>query len=312
MIHLCFTAPRKDVTAFQAFRSQVEAFLTNRSNSPQAAFQDTLMVTLTQHHPRARPLTMETFGEIDLDQAFAFFRDRFADASDFTFIFVGAFQPEELRPLAETYLGSLPDLDREDLDMDPPTGVVEREVRKGMEPQSMTRIIITGPFEYTPQNRVGMRILTHVLDTRLREVVREEMSGTYGVNVGSNYERDPEPAYSIQIGFGSDPERVGELVEAIFNEIRSLRDNGPPPEDVQAAKEQERRSRETNLQENAWWAGQLRFAYQQGSDPRLLLDSSFLENVTPESVHEHALLWLNLENYVKVTLYPESVGDPSR
>ena len=312
MIHLYFTAPRKDETAFQAFRSQVEAFLTNRSNSPQAAFQDTLLVTLTQHHPRARPTTMDTFQEMDLDEAFAFYRERFADASDFTFVLVGAFQPHEIRPLVETYLGSLPDLDREeswrDLDMDPPTGVVEREVRKGVEPQSMTQIVFTGPFEYTPENRVGMRVLRHVLDTRLREVVREAMSGTYGVNVGSNYERDPEPSYSIQIGFGSDPGRVDELVAAIFAEIRNLKENGPHAEDVQAAREQERRTKETNLQENAWWAAQLRFAYQQGSDPRLLLDSSFLEGVTPETVRRDANLWLNLENYVRVTLYPETEG----
>lgn len=310
MIHLFFTAPRRDPTAFQAFRSQVGAVLANRSNSPQAAFQDTILVTLNQHHPRARPVTMEAFEEIDLDEAFAFYRDRFADASDFTFVVVGAFQPHEIRPLVETYLGSLPDLDREeswvDLDMDPPVGIVEREVRQGVEPQSATQLIFTGPFEYTPQNRLDMRILSHILDTRLREVVREELSGTYGVNVNSNYERDPEARYSIQIGFGSDPQRVDELVEAIFAELRRLKEDGPAPEDVQAAKEQERRTKETNLQENAWWAAQLRFAYQQGSDPHLLVDESFLENVTPESIHQDARLWLNLENYVRVTLYPQA------
>lgn len=310
MIHLYFTAPRKDETAFRALQGQMEAFLTNRSNSPQAAFQDTLLVTLAQHHPRARPMSMETFREIDLDEAYAFYQDRFADASDFTFVMVGAFEPQEIRPLVETYLGSLPDQDREeswaDLDMDPPTGVLEREIRKGLEPQSTTRIVFTGPFEYTPQNRLGMRILTQVLDTRLREVVREEMSGTYGVSVASNYERDPEPTYSVQVGFGSDPERVDELVAAIFGEIRNIRENGPSPENVQAAREQERRTRETNLQENGWWVAQLRFVYQQGSDPRLLLDDSFLDNVSPETVRRDANLWLDLENYVKVTLYPET------
>jgi len=310
MIHLYFTAPRKDPTAFQALRGQMEAFLSNRSNSPQAAFQDTLLVTLTQHHPRARPPSMATFDEIDLDDAFSFYQDRFADAGDFTFVLVGAFEPEEIRPLVETYLGSLPDLDREeswvDLNMDPPTGVIEKAVHRGVEPQSSTQIVFTGPFDYTPQNRVGMRILTHVLDTRLREVIREEMSGTYGVNVGSNYERDPEPSYSVQVGFGSDPERADELAEAIFGEIRNLQENGPSAEDVEAAKEQERRAKETNLQENGWWVAQLRFAYQHESDPRLLTDDSFLENVTPESVQKNANLWLNLDNYVKVTLFPES------
>jgi zinc protease len=209
----------------------------------------------------------------------------------------------------ETYLGSLPDLDREeswvDLGIDPPTGVIQKEVRKGVEPQSQTRIIFTGPFDYTPENRVGIRILASVLDTRLREVVREEMSGTYGVNVGRSYRLFPEPGYSIQISFGSDPERVDELVNAIFSEIENLQENGPAAEAVQAAKEQERRTKETNLEQNGWWATQLRFAFEQGSDPRLLVDDSFLDGVTPETVHAGARLWLRLDNYVQVSLFPE-------
>ncbi len=314
LVHLYFTAPRKDGTAFQALQGQMQAFLANRSNSPAAALQDTLLVTMAQYHPRARPLSMEAFREIDLDESFAFYRDRFADASDFTFILVGAFQPDEMRPLVETYLGSLPDLDREeswvDLDMDPPTGVIEKEVHKGVEPQSQTRIIFTGPFEYTRENRLGMRILRAVLDTRLREVVREEMSGTYGVSVGSSYDLFPEPDYSISISFGSDPERVQELVDAIFGELRNLRANGPSAEDVEAAKEQERRRKETSLEENAWWVSQLAFAYEQESDPRFLVDDSLLDGVTAETVQRDAAQWLNLENYVKVTLLPEGEGGP--
>jgi zinc protease len=312
LIYLYFTAPRKDETAFQALQGQMDAFLANRGNSPAAAFQDTVLVTMAQGHPRARPLSLEAFRDIDLDEAFAFYQDRFADASDFTFVFVGAFEPAEIRPLVETYLGGLPDLDREetwvDLDMDPPTGVIEKEVHKGVEPQSQTQIIFTGPFDYTFDNRLGIRVLTSILDTRLREVVREELSGTYGVNVGRTYDPAPEPNYSIRISFGSDPERVEELVEAIFTAIRSLQENGPSPEDVATALEQERRTKETNVQENAWWASQLRFAYEQGTDPHMLVDDSRMAGVTPETVQRDARLWIRLDNYVKVSLFPETGG----
>ncbi len=309
LIHLYFTTPRKDPTAFQAMKGQLGAVLANRSNSPMAAFGDTVQVTLAQGHPRARPLSVETLNEVDLDEAFAFYQDRFADASDFTFVLVGAIELDQIRPLVENYLGSLPDLDREeswvDLDIDPPTGVVEKEVRKGVEPQSRTAIVFSGPFEYTAQNRLGIRILTSVLDTRLRETVREAMSGTYGVSVGRSYELFPEARYQVQISFGSDPERVNELTEAIFAEIRGILENGPDPEAVEAAKEQERRTKETNVQQNGWWVAQLGFAYEQGNDPRLLVDDSFMQNVSAETVKRDAGLWLRLDNYVKVSLFPE-------
>jgi zinc protease len=311
LIHLYFTAPRRDETAFRALQAQMGAVLANRGASPVAAFQDTLLVTMAQGHPRARPLDLEAFREVDLDRAFSFYQDRFADASDFTFILVGAFQPNEIRPLVELYLGGLPNLSRQeswvDLGMAPPAGIVRRTVVKGVEPQSRTQIVFTGSFEYTRENRLGIRILSSVLDTRLREVIREEMSGTYGVGVGRSYEPFPEPRYSISVSFGSDPDRVDELVQAVFSEIRSLQEDGPSPEELRAAREQERRGRETNLRENSWWAAQLASSYQYDLDPRHLLDESLLEEVSAETVRRDAALWLRLDNYVKVSLFPEGV-----
>ncbi len=91
LIYLGFTAPRKDSTAFQSFRTRMRGFFETRSADPMAQFQDTVTVTLTQGHYRARPITPEYFDEWDLEASYDFYRDRFADASDFTFVFVGKF-----------------------------------------------------------------------------------------------------------------------------------------------------------------------------------------------------------------------------
>ena len=223
---------------------------------------------------------------------------------------MGAFQPEEIRPLVETYLGGLPSIRREeswrDLNIDPPTGVIRKDVRKGLEPQSQTRIVFTGPFDYTPENRLGMRVLTGALEIRLRELIREELGGTYGVGVSGNYEKFPEARYSVGISFGSDPARVEELVGAVFEEIEAFKTRGPTPEELQAVTEQERRSRETNRQENRWWVAQLRFADENGSDPRFLLDESLLAGVTVETIQRDARRYLRTDNYVQVTLFPEA------
>jgi zinc protease len=312
LIYLYFTQPREDSVAFQAMEQQMGAFLANRSASPVAAFQDTITVTMAQGHPRARPISMEIFQEVDLDEAFTFYKDRFADASDFTFVFAGAFQPQEIKPLVETYLGGLPSIHRDetwrDLDIDPPKGVIRKEVRRGVEPQSQTQIIFTGPFEYTPENRLGMRVMTGALEIRLRELIREELGGTYGVGVSGSYEKYPEAAYTVRISFGADPERMEQLVATLFHEMEAFKRDGPTPDEVQAAKEQERRTRETNLQENGWWVAQLRYSDEYGSDPRLLLDESLLVGVTAESIRRDAQRYLRTDNYVQVTLFPEGEG----
>ena len=313
LVWLYFTAPREDETAYQAFQAQFRAILENRGASPMAMFADTFSVTMAQGHPRARPLSLEILDEIDLSTAVDFYEERFADASDFTFIFVGAIDLDVMRPLVEQYLGSLPTVERMDgpvdLDIDPPLGHIEKTVRAGVEPQSQTRIAFTGPFDYTAQNRVGMRVMAQALELRLRERMREDLGGTYSVRVNGGYSQIPEERYTVTIQFGSDPERAEELRGVVFEELRSLQADGPSQEDVNKVIEAERRAHETNLQLNPYWAFQLMGAKESGQDPRFLLDMFRYDNVSSESIQQDAQRYLNEERVVIVVLLPvEKIG----
>jgi zinc protease len=310
LVYLYFTAPRKDEDAYLSFKSRIQAFLKNRSADPIAAYRDTLTVTLTQHHFRTRPPTLELYDEMDLDESFAFYRDRFADAGDFVFVIVGAFDPDSLRPLVETYLGGLPSSGRRESWRDegirPPTGVIEKVVRRGIEPKSQTQIVFTGPFEWTRGNRYLIRSLANVLRIRLREVLREDMGGTYGVGVSGIGERDPRPEYTFRISFGSAPDRLEELTAVVFQQIDSLKRVGPTPDEVDKVKEMQRRDRETQLRQNSYWLSQLIVAERYGLDPRNILTyEELIESLTPEAIREAANRYLPTDNYVRVSLYPE-------
>ncbi len=310
LIFLTFTAPRRDTTAFQAFTTNVKASLANRGASPLAAFQDTLGVTMAQRHPRALPLTSARVDEIHLDEAMAFYRDRFADASDFTFVFVGAFAPDSIKALAQSYLGGLSALKRKetwkDTGITPPKGVVERTVKKGIEPKSQTQIVFTGPFQYTPENRLAMSALSQVLNIRLREQLREEMGGTYGVSVNASPSRIPRQEYSFGIGFGAAPERMDSLAHEVFVQIDSLKRLGPSAKDLEKVKETQVRSYETNLKQNGYWLSQLAFCDQNGEDPHnILAYRQRVDDLTAEIVRDAARRYLNEKNYVRVTLVPE-------
>ena len=315
LVWLYFTGPREDETAFQAFIAQGRAVLENLGSSPMTAFADTFSVTMAQGHPRSRPISVAILDEIDLNTGVDFYEERFADASDFTFVFVGAIDLDVLRPLAEQYLGSLPIVERPDgpvdLDIDPPDGHIEKTVRAGVEPQSQTIMAFTGPFEYTAQNRVGMRMIAKTLELRLRERMREDLGGTYNVGVNGGYEQIPEERYTVTVAFGSDPLRAEELHGVVFEELRKLQAEGPSQEDVDKVVETERRSRETNMQLNPYWAIQLIGAKASGQDPRFLLDTTTLDAVTIQSIQEDAQRYLNENRVVVVTLLPaEKIGRP--
>jgi zinc protease len=315
LVWLYFTAPREDETAFQAFIAQGRAVLENLGSNPMAAFADTFSVTMAQGHPRSRPLSVAVLDEIDLKTGVDFYKERFADASDFTFVFVGAIDLDIMRPLVEQYLGSLPRIERVDshvdLDIDPPDAHIQKTVRAGVEPQSQTIMAFSGPFDYTAQNRVGMRVMAQALEIRLRERMREDLGGTYGVGVTGGYEQIPEESYTVTVAFGSDPLRSEELRGVVFEELRKLQVEGPSQEDVDKVVEGERRTRETNVRLNPYWAAQLIGAKASGQDPRFLLDTTTIDAVTIESIQTDARRYLNEDRVVIVTLLPaEKIGRP--
>ncbi|MFP5356437.1 MAG: insulinase family protein, partial [Gemmatimonadota bacterium] len=167
LTYLRFTAPRRDSSAFLAFKAQVAPFFANRSNSPEAVFSDTVLVTMAQGHPRAAPITQALLDRADFGRAFDIYRDRFSDASDFTFVFVGSFTLEQMRPLAEQWLATLPATQRReswrDVGLRPPPGVVEKVVRKGVEPKASTLMIYHGTTTFSPETRYALRALSEVV-----------------------------------------------------------------------------------------------------------------------------------------------------
>ena len=310
LVHLYATAARRDSSAFASLNARLMAFVQNRNKSPEAAFGDTLLVTLSQGHPRGRPMTPELVAEAKLDVALDFYRDRFADFGDFTFYFVGNLDLEAMRPLVETWLGGLPSAGRKetwrDIGMRPPTGVIRKTVQKGLEPKARTQFVFTGPFTDSRENRHAMRSLREALQIRLREILREDMGGVYGVGVGASSSIIPDTAFQVTIGFGTDPAKLDGLVEAVIAEIRALQTAGPSDSVVQKVKEAQRRTQETSLRENRYWLGQLVAAQRYGSDPRNLLKyEELVAALTADDIRRAAQLYLRLDNYVQVTLVPE-------
>jgi zinc protease len=311
LVHLHFTEPRRDTAAFQAALQRIESQLRNRSAAPQAVFEDTMSATLSRYSPRQPLPTPDLVKRIDLDRALAFYRDRFGDASDFTFVFVGNVTADQLRPLAEKYLATLPAAGRKEKWVDrgirPPDGVVEKVVKKGQEPKALTRILFHGPAVVTAPERVAFNAMREVLDIRLREVLREDKGGTYGVQVGGTITALPEPRYSLVLQFGAAPERLEELTQATWGVIDSLRKADITPDELTKTREIQRRARETSVKQNAWWVGRLLGALQEGRPlDSFLGEEKLIESTTPAMIRAAAQKYLDRSRYVRGSLYPDN------
>ena len=311
LMYLYFTAPRSDSVAVVALKQRFRAAIANRGASPEEAFGDTLSVTLSSHHPRTAPVTNATVDSLDLGESMRFYRDRFADASDFTFVIVGNFTVDSIKPLVLTWLGGLPSTGRKetwkDIGLHTPTGVVTRDVKRGTEPKARTVIVFNGPFEWTRENRYALASLAEVMRMRYRDVLREELGGTYDVSVSQSSERDPHPEFQFSIDFGSAPERADSLRAAVFRELERIKRDGPTKEEIEKVREMQRRSEETEVKQNGFWISTLAAAARYGQDPRIVLRRSELRaTLTPELVRDIARKYLDESRYVQVRLIPES------
>lgn len=309
LVHLHFTGPRHDTVAVASYRQRLAAALANRAASPEVAMQDTMSVTRWQYHPRARPIGPDLVEAMDPELAFRVYRERFADPGDFTYVMVGAFDDDDVA-LLEKYLGSLPvrgsTEQPRDNGMRPASGVIEKVVRRGVEPKGQTHIVFAGAAEYTRENRLHLALLADVLEMRLRDVLREDLGGTYGVGIGQSVSRVPVPGYSFEIQFGAAPERLEELVATVFAEIERIRTEGPAADALANAKEQRRRAWETNLRRNEYWMSVLLSEAETGEPAAGALElPRRLEAVTAEHIRAAAERFLDPAAYVRVSLLPE-------
>jgi zinc protease len=310
LIYLYLTRPRKDTEAYLSYKARMEGFIQNRHGSPEAAFYDTIMVTIAQYHMRSRPWSLELLDEIDPEVSWSFYNDRFEDTDDFTFVFVGKFHPDSLRPLVLQYLGNLPGTDREETWRDtgiiPPAGVIKKTIYRGQEEKSQVSLIFTGEHPWSRKDHYAISSMASVMRIKLRETLREDLSGTYGTSIGTSLSLYPREEYRITISFGCEPDRVDELIGAVFQVIDSVQLYGPEISYVDKVKETQRRSFETSLEQNRFWLSNLVTYAMREQDPAMILDyPAFIEALNPMMVKDAAMTFFNKENYVQVVLRPE-------
>jgi zinc protease len=315
LIYLAFTQPRADPAIFSVMTTSAKSSLANQKASPDYAFAEALNSILTQDHPRGRMMSPELVDQMNLEKSMAFYKDRFSDASDFTFVFVGSFNLETMKPLVEQYLAALPATHRQetwkDIGLKKPGGVIEKRVDKGLEPKSRAQIVFSGPFQYSQDQRVAIRAMAQALEIRLRESLREDLGGTYSVSASAMYSKIPREEYSITISFGCSPDRTEELVKGVFKQIEQLKAEGPSEKQVADVKETFLRDQETNMKSNAYLLTQIASRYQYSEDLTSLFNmADYYNKIAPATIRDAARLYLKTDHFVKVTLFPEKPVAP--
>ncbi len=269
LIYLKFTEPRFDEEAHKAIIQRYLAFVENMNKNPQKIMNDSLSLILSDHNPRTRIMDTRFINDVSLEQIEEVYTDRFQDASDFRFYFVGNIKKEDLKPYVEKYLASLPSEGKKenwiDLNIDEPDGVVERDIKLDLTvPKTTVVIVMNKELEYSPEHLVYMKMIQGILDLRYTETIREEEGGTYGVSTSASLSQFPDEKARLLIMFDTDPEKASYLKELIYKELNELAENGPSDKDLSKTIENMLKDREENREHNSYWMSTIHNYYLHG------------------------------------------------
>jgi zinc protease len=318
LAYLHFTAPNRDPGAIGLMRTRLEASLANQAQSPGVAFGERLRAVNTVNHYTSKPIRIEDVAKLDADAMSAFYAERFANAANFTFFFVGNFTVDEVTPLLLKYLASLPskgtrDSATQDIKLQFPAAVQRETVRKGQEPRAQTVITFFSDTGLDDSQTSRVRAAADIVENKLREILREQLGGTYSVSVGYS-DTSPQPGYgTTTVQFGSSPENVEKLSAAVLAEVDRLRRDGPTAADVNIVKEADKNDLAQALRQNAYWLNALQASQVLNRDPLLIpRRSERTDALTPENIHEAIRKYLSPERYTVVTLLPETTATTAR
>ncbi|MDE2968408.1 MAG: insulinase family protein [Chloroflexota bacterium] len=308
--YLYATEARFDPDFYSTFEAGLRSQAELRPTQPDWVLFDRVNTLLSDSHLRRRPLSVAVVDELSFARAEAVYAERFADISDSTFVFVGAFDWDELRSLAETYLASLPSTGRteqwRDIGASRPQGVIDEAVRIGIEPRSNTVWVFSGEMDWSRGESLALTAAGEVLQIRLRERVREQLGGTYAIQVGTRATALPDSDFLFFVIFGSDPDRVEELLGEVEGEMDWLRGGGEQ-EYLDTVKELLRTDREEDLRDNGFWLSRITNTRQRGDSFEAVSEFDVrLEALTLEQVVSAARRYLPMDRFIRVVLYPEA------
>jgi len=316
LINLYYTAPRKDQEAYERnIENTINQIKYVREN-PQVAFIETYYKTAFPNDKRQVVVpTEEKVRSLNLDRMFEIYRERFADASNQTFFFVGNVEDNDIALIAK-YLNNLPVNGKQKNDKfinrNPQfaSGIQHAEAVKGIERQGM--LIMSGQVnvdakELDPQTRIAITELGEALSITVTEIIREKNGDAYSPSAGFDYEISPEGQVSWQFYIGCDPEKAKKIEGDCIEILKQYMKEGCDEKTLGKVQEQMIVNRDKARQNNSFWLGQISGSYRFNESRDFVEKyNEMVKKVTVKDIQNIAAKYVNLNNYVAVSLRPEN------
>lgn len=271
LTYLCFTSPRRDDEAYKSLMDRTRNNFKNQDLNPTTALRDSIARVVYDNNVRALRMRAEDVDALDYDRVMQIYKERYVNAADFEFFFVGDVEADSIAPLLTKYLGSLPVSGKREK-----YKVVDQRMAKGERtcifdkeqntPNALTLFIYHAPIAKTLKNSIMVSMLRQSMQMLYTETVREDEGGAYGVPVSGSLTDYPEKRATIQIQLPTAPEKLERMTQVVYDGVEQMCTEGPSEDYLQKIKEYMVRSHAENLKNNDYWMGELIQRVRYGND----------------------------------------------
>lgn len=308
LLNLMYTAPRFEASEFEAGFNQLKAIVPNFIKQPDVAFSKALQEAMLCNSPRRPFISEELLAKVDIKNIEKGYKQLMADQAGMKVYITGNVDMDELRPLVEKYIGSLPANNGTkwvDEGIRSPEGVQKQEIKVPMEaPKTAVALIYTGKMEKNLENDIRMVVLKSVLDQLYTKTIREDEGGTYAVGVMAQLDGEPKPEFTLLVNFDTDVAKAPKLIELAKQGLKDIAQNGPSAEYVTKARENLIKAFPEKQINNSYWHNVAYEYYSHGRDNY----SGYIEAVekaaTQESIQAFVKEMLSQGNEYELVMNP--------
>ena len=309
LIYLHFTAPRQDDDAFQSYINRTRSMLEGERDII-AIVRDSLRKTAYANKERHHVLTANDLNSADYSTIMEWRKERYSDASDFTFVFTGNIEAGEVKDLIARYLGALPATGRKETHIEITDGYRTVHIqnifnRKMENPQAMIIQIYPALLDMTLANEMKVDMLAQILDIILNKKIREERSDVYSIFAGAHPEEYPNGLIQFQINYFTEPGKEGPINEVIKQIIRQISDKGPQHADLLKAREFMFMKQQNKEQQNEYWIETITEFHAKNYN-RYTNYMNVLNSITADDIAQTASTVLQSGNLIEVMMIGEA------
>lgn len=309
-LYMFFEAPRADQDVLDRMITEWKDQISMQKNSRDYQFSKFTMQQMYPNNPRQIYLDDKNITTMNLNEMKKIFKERFNNAGDFTFVFVGNIDVEKSIPMIEKYIGGIPGKStKEDFIIRQPEfakGIVDKTLKMGVSEKTVVAIGTYQNYSWSEKSMFSISALNSIMQIKMTENIREKLGGTYGARLSVMPSKWPVQKITMNINLGCEPARIEELTNAIWATIDEIILNGPTEVDLQKVKEQMIRSYEVSLQNNRTWLNGIKNMYHIDNQFYTLDQYRNLVNGLTIDDIKNVATYMKHDTYVRTILLPES------